>query len=115
VVTSDDPSNPYADAAYALMVFDAVKAKFALEIVGILAAQGPLRFTDIQFAVARATGEPAHPKTINNTLTLLRANGLIEHLTTEPRLYAVKPEGSILVSKLDELGLWAKTNLTLGQ
>lgn len=112
-MTSQHPTNPYADAAYAFALFEALKPKWALEIIGQLDRQGPLRFTDLKHSITLAADQPVHGKTIRTALAALKANDFVEHRTGKPAVYAVTLEGSKLVAKLDELGVWVQANLTL--
>lgn len=72
-----------------------------------------MRYTRVQHAVARASDDVVHPKTLTSTLNYLRDKRLVErHQDRHSTDYRLTPGGAALVDLLDEVERWIREHRT---
>lgn len=87
-------------------VIDAISKKYSLQIVGLLGANGPMRFSELEELLGATS-----TSVLSNRLEELAAEELIERRSFDeipPRVeYSLTPRGRELESRLQPLLEWA--------
>lgn len=101
--------NPYASACPTRLVLDRVADKWAVLLLGLLAAC-PMRFNQLRREV-----EGLSQKMLSQTLKSLERDGLVSRkaIPTVPVTveYSITPLGRTLATAVDALRVWAETHI----
>lgn len=85
---------------------DLLGRKWTLDLLGVLAEQGPVRFNALEREL-----DGISPRTLSDRLSQLGEEGLvdrIDHEETPPKVeYRLSPDGDALVEALDPLVAWS--------
>lgn len=108
VETQGDLFDPACPTRHAL---DRIGDKWTVMIVEILAATGPVRFTELRSRVRGVT-----PKVLTQTLRSLERDGLVDRevfAEVPPRVeYTLTPIGASLRAPLAAVRAWAETHVS---
>jgi DNA-binding HxlR family transcriptional regulator len=96
---------------FARMIIDVFRRRWCLDAVYAL-GDGPLRFTELQHAIGRASPEFPHAAVLQKALRVLEEHGYIEHdLDTVPPVYRLTCLGESVRGKIVETDQWCRDRL----